>query len=268
MLVLGYPFLNAGFAWNTTDSVPDDHFSVLSYNVKGFRGNQEGDDKKMLAYVRRISTDINCIQEFSNRNRIVQRIQKEDKYNLVYDQNTSRLAIYTRFRVLNSGVLIPDQKFNNIMFADLLVGDEDTLRVYNVHLQSMGITHTNSDYYEDLAAEYDDAKTKFLQGAAVRSSQVAVMMEHFESCPYPVLVVGDFNDTPFSYNYHKVRRKLANSFEKAGWGFGFTYNGDLPFLRIDNQFFSEGLKISGFETIDSVSYSDHYPTLGIYSISE
>jgi endonuclease/exonuclease/phosphatase family metal-dependent hydrolase len=268
MLILGYPFLSSGFAWNTSGNVPEDHFSVLSYNVKGFHGSRKGDDKQMLKYIRSISTDINCIQEFSNRLNIAQRIQKEDRFNLVYDQSTSRLAIYTRFRVLKSGVLIPDQTYNNIMFADLLVSDKDTLRVYNVHLQSMGITHTNPDYYQDFAAEYDDAKTKFLQGAAVRSSQVAVMLEHIESCPYPVLVVGDFNDTPFSYNYHKVRRRLDNSFEKAGWGFGFTYNGDLPFLRIDNQFFSEGLKLFDFQTIDSTGYSDHYPILGIYSISE
>lgn len=267
-LILGYPFVTASFVMKARLAQEQKSFSILSYNVKSFHSAAKTKDGEMFDYIDHLNADINCFQEFANRGRYVREMRSKGVYNLVFDKNTSRLAIASKYPILKHGLLFQDKKYNNIMFADLLVAKGDTLRVYNAHLQSMGITHTNPEYYEDLVSEYDDAKAKFLRGASIRAEQISVLLKHAETCSYPILIAGDFNDVPYSYNYFKVRRNFSNAFEEAGSGFGFTYNGDLPFLRIDNQFFNEELQVHSFQTIDSVDYSDHYAILGIYSISD
>jgi endonuclease/exonuclease/phosphatase family metal-dependent hydrolase len=265
---MGYPFFMAGISFDSGEEPVGKNLSVLSYNVKGFVSYKADEDREVFDFIDNLETDISCFQEFYNQGKYVQKLKKTGKYDVIHSRLKSNLAIVSKFPVLRHGLLLEDSRYNNIMYADILVEDEDTIRIYNVHLESMGITHTNSDYYEDLVTEYGDAKNKFLEGTAVRTGQINTLLSHAENCAYPIIIVGDFNDVPFSYNYFKVRRTFKNSFEEVGSGFGFTYNGDLPFLRIDNQFFNEGFEANSFETLDSVVYSDHYPTLGIYSISD
>lgn len=268
VLALGYPFFVATFGGNGTENGDERSFSVMSYNVKGFGDSKKSKSEQFFNSIEEFDADIHCFQEFYNRATYVQKLRTKGGYDIIHDRKLSNLAIASKYPVINDGLLIPNKRFNNIMFADLLLGKGDTLRVYNVHLQSMGITHTNSQYYEDIMSEYDDAKTKFLEGASVRATQISLLLKHAETCAYPILIAGDFNDVPYSHNYFKIRRSFSNAFEEAGSGLGFTFNGDLPFLRIDNQFFNEDLRVHAFETIDSMDYSDHYAILGIYSISD
>ncbi len=267
VLALGYPFFVATFGGGSNELVGEPSFSVMSYNVKGFRDSEKAKSDQFFDSIESLDADIHCFQEFYDRAAYVKKLE-QGEFNVIHNRRLSNLAIASKYPIIDHGLLIPNKRFNNIMFADLLLAKGDTLRVYNVHLQSMGITHTNPQYYEDIMSEYDDAKTKFLQGASERANQISLLLKHAGSCSYPTLIAGDFNDVPYSYNYFKVRRSFSNAFEKAGSGLGFTYNGDLPFLRIDNQFFNEDLEVRSFETIDYMDYSDHYAILGIYSISD
>lgn len=82
-------------------------------------------------------------------------------------------------------------------------------------------------------------------------------MRHVNSSPYKVILAGDFNDTPVSYFYRQVTDKLYDSFTESGNGFGSTYNGIFPLLRIDYIFHGEGLH-SYNHTVHSEQLSDHY----------
>jgi endonuclease/exonuclease/phosphatase (EEP) superfamily protein YafD len=66
-----------------------------------------------------------------------------------------------------------------------------------------------------------------------------------------------------------MKKGMKNAFEESGKGFGFTYNGaTLKLLRIDNQFYSSGLRAVELETLDSVILSDHFPVRGEYLIEK
>jgi endonuclease/exonuclease/phosphatase family metal-dependent hydrolase len=101
-----------------------------------------------------------------------------------------------------------------------------------------------------------------------RASQLEILMEHMENSPYANILVGDFNDVPYSYTYFTLRNIMNNAFEKAGKGFGFTYNKVLFFLRIDNVFFDNSLEILDFKTHSEVDYSDHYPVSAVFSLDK
>jgi endonuclease/exonuclease/phosphatase family metal-dependent hydrolase len=68
---------------------------------------------------------------------------------------------------------------------------------------------------------------------AMRARQAEILREHIAASPHPVIVCGDFNDTPLSYSYRLMSKGLKDSFMEKGWGLGTTYAGALPALRID-----------------------------------
>ena len=267
LLLLGYPFIKVSFGVHGGSDGEGD-FSLLNYNVKWFVVDRGQSIKDISALAAELSPDIVCMQEYHHEWYNFDELNKGGDYELVVENPSYSLAILTRFKVLNKGLLFKEKVFNNIQFADLLVKPGDTLRVYNVHLESMGINTSNLQDTEGIREEYDEVKTKFLDGAAIRAEQIEELMAHVANTDWPVLIAGDFNDVPYSHNYFRIRNEFDNAFEKAGSGLGVTYNGKLPFLRIDHQFFNDGLQIESFNTLNHVNYSDHFPVLGIYSLSD
>lgn len=263
LLVLGYPFMKVSFSLHRDGT--DGDFSILNYNVMSFH---YGDDSESIfQFLADSKADIICLQEFRAPDKNIRRLNPKRDRHIAFDKKNNNLIIVSKYRVLRNELLFETNHANNIQATDLLIAPGDTLRVYNIHLQSMGINTKELHDTEGIRKEYDQVKTKFLEGSAVRAQQISALFDHLEECPYPMILAGDFNDVPFSYNYFQFRKRFANAFEEAGAGFGFTYNGRLPFLRIDNQFFSSGLEIKSFQTLDHVSYSDHFPLLGVYTFS-
>ena len=91
-----------------------------------------------------------------------------------------------------------------------------------------------------------------------RAEQARTVRAEIEKSPYPVILCGDFNDTPSSYTYHKVAQKLEDAFVEAGNGMGKTYAGIFPSFRIDYIFHDTIFSANQFRTIKA-DYSDHYP---------
>ncbi|NJM94663.1 MAG: endonuclease/exonuclease/phosphatase family protein [Cytophagales bacterium] len=172
------------------------------------------------------------------------------------------LAIFSKYPIVDQGLIrhpaFDKSSANNGIFVDLLVKG-DTLRIVNVHLQSMSIL-------EEELTNPESCKTRTgmwpppAHGFARRASQVEGLLASQSTCPHPVIVCGDFNDLPYSYTYLRMRSWLHSSFEDAGSGLGFTYNGKLFFLRIDNIFYHPArLQALEYRVLRALSYSDHFP---------
>ena len=78
--------------------------------------------------------------------------------------------------------------------------------------------------------------------------------------PYKVIVCGDFNDTPQSYTYNLLSENLNDSFKTKGVGFGTTYAGSIPALRIDYILTHEKIKVQSHKILKE-NYSDHFPVI-------
>ena len=89
-----------------------------------------------------------------------------------------------------------------------------------------------------------------------RAEQARRVVEHIKTSPYPVIVCGDFNDTPMSYTYNQFNRFLKDAFRQSSSGIGSTYIGRLPAGRIDYLFYDPGLTTTGFN-IQKEEFSDH-----------
>jgi endonuclease/exonuclease/phosphatase family metal-dependent hydrolase len=110
------------------------------------------------------------------------------------------------------------------------------------------------------------ALVQYKTGAVKRSKQIEQLIKDIKKSPYKVIIAGDLNDPPYSYTYEKLSKHLKNAFEEKGTGFGFTYNGKLPMLRIDQQFCDKGIKVCSFKTKNKIKFTDHVPIIGTYSL--
>ena len=265
LVLIGFRFITASIAVGSSNS--EEGLKVLNYNINrvNIAANQNL-GMEMVDWLANVEADVKCFQEFLNRPLLVNALSKELRYSYI-DGYAGSYAIFSKYPIVNSGKLYEDKRKNNILFADLVV-NRDTIRVYNVHLQSMAINVDDVVDSERLKERYQVVGRKFGEGSVTRARQVKELIAHASNSSYPTILTGDFNDIPYSFNYMQLAAAFDNAFEHGGRGFGFTYNGKLPFLRIDNQFFSEGIAVNKFETLSDIKYSDHHPVLGIYSLSD
>jgi endonuclease/exonuclease/phosphatase (EEP) superfamily protein YafD len=152
------------------------------------------------------------------------------------------------------------------IYADILY-KSDTVRIYNVHLASMNLELYQ---YRQVSRNYLSKIRRLIgrlkYGAETRSYQLNRIIEHTNQCPYPFIISGDFNETPYNYVYFKMRALFSNTFEEVGNGFGFTFNSMLFFLRIDHQFHSKAFEATEFRVDRSMKLSDHFPLRGFYRL--
>jgi endonuclease/exonuclease/phosphatase family metal-dependent hydrolase len=285
LLILSYPVISATFAFPALgfSSSKGESFSVMSYNVKVFnvyepenKLNQYAKSKVMTDWIDNHQSDILCLQEFFHRSddSIFNTVEKFGKKRHVYFHNlktdisrsTFGLAIISKFPIIRKGeVEINTFSLNACIFADLLIG-KDTVRIYNLHLQSMNIDEKQIVNYDRLKNKYWGLFLKLKNGFIRRARQIEIIIAHAANSPVKNIVLcGDFNELPYGYVYLRANENFGNAFEKKGRGFGFSYNGRLKFLRIDHIFFGGNLNPQKFETLHSVEYSDHFPLRAEFS---
>ncbi|WP_420387322.1 endonuclease/exonuclease/phosphatase family protein [Roseivirga sp.] len=267
LIVIAYPFLNVAMSFQGRTEPGQNSFKVLNYNVMRYNYPESEEARRELSeWIVASDADIICLQEFAFGSKYTRSLNGTKDYYAHFGGYAKSFAIFSKFPIIGSGQIFQDDHTNNVTYADLKIGN-DTLRVYNIHLQSMGINPDKIQSTEGIKNEYEEVTQKFLTASKERTRQVKKLMEVTDTIGYRQLLVGDFNDVPFSYNYFQFKKQFKNAFEEVGRGFGITYNGKIPFLRIDNQFYSEGLVAHSLETLNNVSFSDHFPLIGIYEIT-
>jgi endonuclease/exonuclease/phosphatase family metal-dependent hydrolase len=255
---------------------------ILSYNVRAFNSLEWLEDKKtssnILNLIKSENPDIVCIQEFftdhlRNKPDLIQQNFKDKPYSHIhYAISTGKttgygIATYSRYPIIGKGHIKFTETNNISIYTDILI-ENDTIRVYNNHLQSLHLKQSNYTFMESLKLGYSEGQveeirdiSRRLKNAFVkRSVQVDSVSFHIKQSLFPVIVCGDFNDTPVSYTYRKMRSGLKDSFVNSGEGFGSTYLGTFPAFRIDYIFHSSFFNTTHFERIRA-ELSDHYPII-------
>jgi len=144
---------------------------------------------------------------------------------------------------------------NNAIFIDILK-EQDTIRIYNIHLESLGINPKE----EELTQENSEKlRIRLEKGFKIQANQASLILQHQEKIKYKSIICGDFNNTAYSWVYKKLKTNKNDAFEEAGIGFGKTYEFAFP-LRIDFILTDERIEVNNFKTYD-VKLSDHYPIM-------
>jgi endonuclease/exonuclease/phosphatase family metal-dependent hydrolase len=248
--------------------------SVLSFNVHMFlqkNGSREsGEPLHIVDFFTESQPDILCMQEFATNLQDEIGLRADMPYlHVELSHKMYGIATYSRFPIVGKQRIYSDRSVNVCMYTDVLVKD-DTLRVFNIHLKSIGFSIKQWDLLENaIRMEYDTAAMTTVKDiirrvavtAVNRSAQVEIIRRYIRQSPYPVIICGDFNDPPVSYSYRQVRGNCKDAFVEAGHGISATYNiGQLSRQRIDYILHSPVLDAYDYQC-PRVNLSDHYPVM-------
>lgn len=266
------------FDWQGDDEVTGQEVKVQTWNVRRFADKDPQTALQMTRLLGSVQPDIICFQEFKSldlpgRDRmlfLVDSLGMEHHYfdiTTVKGRNTFMgVGVVSRWPMINQKTVpFAMDGGNAIVYVDVVAG-VDTIRVFSVHLQSIRFRTQVEE--EGLIRElgldsrqHFGSKVERLSGAFVkRAEQVRLVRKLVEESPYPVILCGDFNDTPMSYTHRQVTRPLEDAFLGSGAGWGITFAGPLPLLRIDYIMHSPAFEVTNFEVLER-AYSDHYPVV-------
>lgn len=238
--------------------------SVLSYNVRLFNAyEKKGKDKKAFDLVNKMikerNPDVLCIQEYYKPNKID--FSGYPYQYIHYKRSNLKLghAIFSKYPLINKGAFDFSDSFNNTLYADV-VKNGDTIRLYNLHLQSHGII-PQVKYLQE--TDTQKLRRRIASSFEKQQNQINAILAHKRKTSHPVIISGDFNNTPFSYSYRKLKDGMKDSFRDRGNGLGTTFLFDKFPLRIDYIFASKKLDVLNFETLEETS-SDHFAIEGLY----
>ena len=255
--------------------------NVMTYNVRMF--DQYGWAKRKLlldsifTYIKQESPDIICFQEFYVSDRRSGFSQKyiSDKlefypYSYVEylpfkksDLGKTGTAVFSKFPIIKKEKIDYGIKSDNGLMTDIDINGT-TIRLINVRLASLWLspddieTLNNIRMFKITGTNIKAIVKRIGIAFSKRAVQADTLNKIAERSPYPVIICGDFNDTPASYTYRKTGKKLNDAFIEAGRGTGGTYNGKLPSYRIDYILFDPAFEAFNFKR-GIVNYSDHYP---------
>ena len=248
---------------------------VLSYNVQHFYAEGDRSQKEnadtIVDFLQEQNADIICLQEVRlrknaifNLQQTVNRLGAIRHYQYARSSTTFGSVTMTRYPIVNMGEIRFKNSRNITIYTDVRIKN-DTVRIFNVHLQSYQIDPKRYSIIDslDITGEEDlrevrEMGSKFKRAFQLRAEQVREIRSYIDESPYPVILCGDFNDTPASFSYHNLRGVLKDAFVCSGQGVGRTYIGKLPSFRIDYIFHSSMFKSYNFKTYD-YRMSDHLP---------
>ncbi len=266
VLLIGYFNFGTLYKFSASKQVNDaNNIKIMNYNVRLFNLYNWIPEKqietKLVDFINAEAPDILCVQEYHPHDNVNLSFFKY-KYERVSGKKTKHgQAIFSKYPIVNSGSVSFPNTPNNAIFIDV-VKNTDTLRIYNVHLQSLRI----DTKIENLKSEDSQRLFKSI-GASFKTQQyqTELFLKHKADCNYKMIICGDFNNTAFSYVYRHIKGNLNDTFQEAGNGFGRTYNFKFFPVRIDFIFSDQAFSVNGFKTYD-VLYSDHYPIMATLAL--
>lgn len=130
------------------------------------------------------------------------------------------------------------------MWADIQIG-ATLIRIINCHLQTtnfngkrrslndLSLQNTNIQQTVGILTDITQELTKNFK---IRATQANIIRQVIDTTQIPIILCGDFNDTPFSYTYHTIKGDMDDSFKTQGNGYAYTFRGIYHLLRMTSSF--------------------------------
>ena len=155
------------------------------------------------------------------------------------------LAVISRYPLVGMSERYYPKSYNKQLFTDIILGS-DTIRLFNIHLQTTGLA--------DNRARPRHAIRQLFDQAVLRNQQADDLVSDIQHSPYPVIVAGDFNDTRAGYAYRRLRSYLRDA--NPHLSFTGSYQRFHSLYKIDHILCSSMFAPTNYKLIPN-SWSDH-----------
>lgn len=272
-ILIGFGFISRAYKWNGNMLKSEQNVAkLLTYNVKKFGTDNAGktrDPTPLFQFVQEQHATVICVQEYSH-SRYRKYGSKLLGKTYPHMHFADDLATFSKYPIVKKERIEFEKKqYAAAIFTDIAI-QTDTLRIVNVHLQSNQLSATNKQDIENLVSKKRKLNKLRLVGRKLKNAslhrvqQVEKLVNLIENSPYPILLCGDFNDTPLSYSYQRIKNLLDDSFVVSGKKTGRTFAEGSIKVRIDYVF----SKRSFYEhQVHTVNYSDHKPISVLFDLN-
>ena len=246
---------------------------ILSYNVKDF--NTDGRDipgiHPACSYIIDSNADVVCMQEVMTGHKHLQPALETYPYKAEMTGNLwGSMVVLSRYPILKKE-RIPYPSDGNLSMAVTLDIDGEEVVVVNNHFQTSGLSADdkrdfremmNGNKRNEIREESRHLLSILGESASLRARQVdkvaAYVRDHQDK---PLILCGDFNETPISYSHETFARLLTDCYVATGNGVGWSYNSNRIHVRIDNVFCSPHWQPVKCEIDTKIHASDHFPII-------
>ena len=236
------------------NSPPEASSDATVVCLQSFNVHQCKTDKKrntidhILHIALRNKVQILCMQEFQPRNEA--RPYKDYFPYCCHTDSITRtgVAIYSAYPIVaHRSILFPQVEQASAVIADIDI-EGHIVRVISAHLQTTGITSNrreiaklkDSSLMTREAGESISKLEDLLVGnSLLRHQQADILADEVAQSPFPVILCGDFNETPTSYSNRIFSSLLTDAFQSAGSGIAYSFASPLLLIRLDYIFHSK-----------------------------
>lgn len=253
-------------------------FNILDLYV--YNGTASGDGNPTMAYILDSGADVVMLQEATDiltpGFQGVDSLQRSTLLKLYPHHDVTRrgMAFFSKYPFEPVEVDYKDHAQLDLCCYDVDV-DGRKIRMFNVHMQSIGLTAKDKEVYVHItegeaADETDEIRSgllsKLTSAFRSRADQAEDIRRVLDGVDGDVILAGDFNDIPGSYAYRTVAGDdMTDAYRHAGLGPAITYHADRFYFRIDQIFYRGGLDALRTWRGDCRT-SDHYPLMCVFEL--
>ena len=225
---------------------------VLTFNVKY---GEYGWDK-VKKYIKDQDADIILVQE-KDTNRALKR-------DLV---KYPSVILKTKHKIVRQDKLIDEKARGNSFYADVDINGK-IIRIVNVYLEPFRLQKSMFTKLEGLGfGNVSNLLSHMTPTFRAHEEQVNKIRKIVDLSPYPVILAGDFNSVPNSYEYYNLGKDLQDAFLVAGKGSASSFHDYKVPLRIDYIFTSKSIIPLSYKVDHTVELSDHYPVIAEFLLN-
>ena len=251
----------------------DAQIKVMTYNVGVFRDyNDENryasDVKKSLAkLVKEENPDVLCLQESGKwPNSTASAFSQMIGYKYYSVNKTNGNSYFSKYPLQDVNAFDNEGLIKFVDIKKVKINNKDSFYLANCHLNSFRISDDIDDINEKEV--YKSVIEKLVNGFMSRAKITKLLLNNMPDDNLPLVICGDFNDTPLSYTYNEMKNAgLKDAFLTASAGIGKTYCGKLPLLRIDYFWYNDYVEVISYKRIKQTT-SDHYPLVMDFNINK
>ncbi len=256
-LIISLIFFNPVRRWinYSPNSGKTGSLKVVSFNSKNGEYASDDTESSVKDYIHNQNADIVLLQE--------NKFESENEEGYI---QKDIIGLKTKHKILKQEKLITNGSNAYSFYADIDVNGK-IIRVINVYLQPFQLEKSMVKPTNNADVNKEKAKKLIVRLVPTfkdHQDQVRLIRKAVDNSPYPVILAGDFNSVPNSWEYYHLAEGLKDSFVEVGIGSATSFH-DYKFpIRIDYIFVSNEIKPVSYKVDRSVKISDHYPVIATF----
>ena len=277
-IAANYRYLNGMFQYSPPASAAGKTMKIMTLNAGAVHQEVRLILDDILLHAREEEVDIICFQEFNG----IRGMPGLDSLFGAYPSRSKPdrgdgkllLAVFSKYPITDWQIIPFENSCNDGLWCDLSI-DGRPVRIVNVHMQTTSITQSRA-LIEGIKENYvigdlhgvNQLQNTIQSNFVKRAEQARQVHAIVQSTRSPLILCGDFNDTPVSYTYQTIRGDLLkDGFKSCGNGYGYTFHGFFDLLRIDFILYSQGIHPVSYYSLPQ-EWSDHNPVFMGFTLAE